>query len=109
MVDEKTHFGLSISDDITVVQFDQRSFHRGVNLDWPENIIPIFQPPHSPKLHPIERFWEHLRARLQWVNCQTLHQLRKKLSEVLHAITPAQIASLTSYDFILEALFGAAS
>lgn len=40
----------------------------------------------------------------------SLVQLRRhKLAEVLEAITPEQIASLTSYDFILEALFSAAS
>jgi len=48
-------------------------------------------------------------SKLQWENCQTLAQLRQKLADVLIAITPEQIASLTSYDFILEALFSAAS
>ena len=98
-----------LGDDLAVIQFDQGSFHTAEALDWPENIIPIFQPPHSPELNPIERFWEFLKAKLQWENCKTLAQLRHKLAEVLEAITPEQIASLTSYDFILEALFSAAS
>jgi hypothetical protein len=42
-------------------------------------------------------------------NCKTLCQLRQKLTSVLETITPEVIASLTSYDFILEALFSAAS
>ena len=75
----------------------------------PDNIIPIFQPPHSPELNPIERFWEFLKIKLQWENCKTLTQLRQKLAEVIEAITPEQIATITSYDFILEALFSAAS
>ena len=69
----------------------------------------IFQPPHSPELNPIERFWEFLKSKLQWENCKTLVQLRQKLTEVLRTITPEVIVSLTSYDFILEALFSAAS
>ena len=97
-----------LGDDIAVIQFDQGSFHQAKALDYPENIIPILQPPHSPELNPIERFWKFLKAKLQWENCQTLAQLRHKLTEVLEAITPEQIASLTSYDFILEALFSAA-
>ena len=97
-----------LGDDVGVIQFDRGSFHRAEALDWPENIIPIFQPSHSPELNPIERFWEFLKAKLQWANCKTLAQLRQKLASVLEAITPEQIASLTSYDFILEALFGAA-
>ena len=92
-----------------VIQFDQGSFHKAKALDYPDNIIPIFQPPHSPELNPIERVWEFLKSKLQWENCQTLTQLRQKLADVLEAITPEEIASLTSYDFILEALFSAAS
>ena len=97
-----------LGDDIAVIQFDQGSFHQAKALDYPENIIPILQPPHSPELNPIERFWKFLKAKLQWKNCKTLAQLRHKLTEVLEAITPEQVASLTSYDFILEALFSAA-
>ncbi|MCJ8283757.1 MAG: hypothetical protein MJK14_29260 [Rivularia sp. ALOHA_DT_140] len=55
------------------------------------------------------RFWEFLKSKLQWDNCKNLDQLRQKLAEVLKTITPEMIASLTSYNFILEALFSAAS
>lgn len=100
---------VDIGEDVAVIQFDQGSFHTIKTLDCPENIIPIFQPPHSPELNPIERFWELLKSKLQWENCSTLTQLRQKLTEVLETITPEMISSLTSYDFILEALFSAAS
>ena len=49
---------LTRGDDIAVIQFDQGSFHKAKAFDIPDNIIPIFQPPHSPELNPIERFWE---------------------------------------------------
>jgi hypothetical protein len=100
---------IDLGDEVAVIQFDQGSFHRLKSLDWPENIIPIFQPPHSPELNPIERVWEWLKSQLQWGNCVSLDQLRHKLSELLAAITPERIISLTSYGFILEALFSAAS
>ncbi|WP_255408933.1 transposase [Calothrix sp. NIES-3974] len=91
------------------MQFDQGSFHKIKTLDCPENIIPIFQPPHSPELNQIERFWEFLKSKLQWENCKTLAQLRQKLDEILETITPEIIPSLTSDEFIFEALFSAAS
>ncbi len=97
-----------LGEDVAVIQFDQGSFHTVKTLDCPENIIPIFQPPHSHELNPIERFWEFLKSKLQWENCNTLTQLRHKLASVLENITPEEIVSLTSYDFILEALFSAA-
>ena len=98
-----------LGNDVAVIQFDCGSFHKAQTLDYPDNIIPIFQPPDSPELNPIERFWEFLKSKLQWESCKTLLQLQHKLTNVLKTITPQQIASLTSYDFILEALFGAAS
>lgn len=100
---------IDLADDVAVIQFDQGSFHRLKSLDWPENIIPIFQPPHSPELNPIERVWLWVKRQLQWENCDSLIQLRQKLSEIIAQISPEQIISLTSYDFILEALFSATS
>lgn len=97
-----------LAPEVAVIQFDQGQFHRTQWLDWPENIIPIFQPPHSPELNPIERFWQFLKTKLQWENCNTLAQLRQKLTHLLQEVTPDQITSITSYDFILEALFSAA-
>ena len=45
-----------LGKDIAVIQFDQGSFSKIKTLDCPENIILIFQPPHSPELNPIERY-----------------------------------------------------
>ena len=52
------------NDSINFLQLDNGSFHK--NVDYPENIIPIFQPPHSPELNPIERFWQQLKRELQF-------------------------------------------
>jgi DDE superfamily endonuclease len=98
-----------LGDDIAVLQVDQAPAHTADDLLWPSNIIPTFQPPYSPELNPIERFWLFLKKQLAWVNCPSLEELRQRLTSELEKISPDMIASLTSYDFILEALFGAAS
>ena len=100
---------LQLGDDIAVIQVDQATAHTANDLIWPSNIILTFQPPHSPELNPIERFWLLLKKQLAWINCPDLEELRKLLTSELDKISPEMIASLTSYDFILEALFGAAS
>ena len=100
---------VEIGDDIAVIQVDQASAHTADALVWPSNIILTFQPSHSPELNPIERFWLFLKQQLAWLNCATLDELRQRVSAELGAISSEVIASLTSYDFILEALFGAAS
>ena len=97
------------SDSVVVMQMDQGKFHSACALDWPENVIPIFQPAHSPELNPIERVWEHLKAQLRWENCQSLKQLRLRLSDLLEELTPYLIASLTGWEFITTAVLSSSS
>lgn len=98
-----------LADSVAVMQMDQGSFHHARNLDWPENIIPIFQPPHSPELNPIERMWEHLKAQLQWKNFSNIQQLRDRLGEIIQQLTPELITSLTGWDFITSAVLSSSS
>jgi hypothetical protein len=53
--------------------------------------------------------WEYIKQELVGEVFTTLEQLRERLKQVLEKITPEQISLLSSYKFILEALFYAAS
>jgi transposase len=86
------------------MQMDQGKIHQSSMLDWPENMIPIFQPPYSPELNPIERYWEHLKAQLKWHNCGCLDELRSSLKKALEEITPEAISSITGWNFITNAV-----
>ncbi len=97
------------ADSVVVMQMDRGKFHSAQDLDWPENIIPIFQPAHSPELNPIERLWGHIKAQLRWENCQSLKQLRLRLSDILEQLTPELIASLTGWEFITAAVLSSSS
>ncbi len=98
----------ALGDDMAVVQLDQAGAHQALALHWPQNIIPVLQPAHSPQLNPTERLWQFLRSQLQGENFATLAHLRSRLQQLFAELTAQQVASLTSYDFILEALFYAA-
>ncbi len=98
----------AIGDDIALIQLDQAKAHQALSLQWPDNLIPVLQPSHSPQLNPAERFWQFLKAQLEGEHFATLAQLRDRLKGLLAELLPEQVASLTSYDFILEALFYAA-
>lgn len=97
-----------LGDEVALLQLDQAGAHQALNLSWPENLIPVLQPAHSPELNPTERLWQHLRTQLLGENFINLEQLRARLQQLFAVLTPDQVASLTSYDFILEALFYAA-
>lgn len=98
-----------LGDDIALLQVDQAAAHLSYNLKWAENIIPICQPPYSPQLNPIERFWLFVKSYIKGQVFNTLDELRDRLHEVTSNLTRERVISLTSYDFILEALFYAAS
>jgi hypothetical protein len=98
-----------LGEDIALLQIDQAAAHLSYNLKWPENIIPLCQPAHSPQLNPIERFWLFVKSYIKGQVFNTLDELRDRLDDVLSNLTSERVISLTSYDFILEALFYAAS
>ena len=97
----------TLGDTVAVMQLDRAPAHRAKAIQWPENIIPLFQPPHSPDLNPIERFWQHLKATWKGENFPSLEALKQRVDQELARLSPEQIHSLTTYDFILEALLQA--
>ena len=100
---------LQLGEDIALIHMEQAGAHITNELERPENLIPVCQPSHSPELNPIERVWEYIKQQLVGEVFTTLDQLRERLKQVIEKITPEQISSLSSYKFILEALFYAAS
>jgi hypothetical protein len=98
-----------LGDDIALIQLDRAGAHVTSALQWPDNLIPVCQPPHSPELNPIERVWQFIKQQFKGEVFETLAQLRERLHQVLQQITTEEICSLSSYHFILEALFYAAS
>jgi len=99
----------SFPESLNLVQLDNGSFHKAQQLEWPENIIPIFQPPHSPELNPIERRWQQLKRQLRWKNFESLQQLQQRLEKLLDGLGLEQIRSLCSWEFIISALSKALS
>jgi transposase len=77
-------------------------------LQWVDTLIPVFQPAHSPELNPIERLWQYLKQRFKGENFATLELLRERLRQEFSMLSAQRVASLTSDDFVLEALFYAA-
>lgn len=97
-------FSATYPESLNILQVDNGRFHKGKCLIVPENVILLFQPPYCPELNPIERLWEHLKADLKWADFKTLTQLQTKVDQLLAALTPEVVASITGYSFILNAL-----
>jgi transposase len=44
-----------------VLLMDRAGWHTTGELKMPENISPIFLPPRSPELNPVENIWQYMR------------------------------------------------
>ena len=97
-------FSQAYPHSLNVIQLDNGRFHSAKKLQIPNNVVLLFQPPYSPDVNPIERVWQSMKDQLRWLNLKSLEELRGEVNKIIQSITPSQLASLTSFDFILTAL-----
>ena len=100
-------FSQTEPQDLHIIQLDNGRLHTWSQLEVPDNIILLFQPPYSPQVNPIERLWKEIKKHLKWELFENLDSLRNKLSKVLSGLSKEAITSITGWDFILKALSGA--
>jgi transposase len=67
-------------------------------------VILLFQPAYSPEVNPIERLWGYLKEQLKWLRLEQIEELRESVRKELKKLTKEIIASLTGWEFILDAL-----
>jgi len=99
-----SEFAAYYPNTLNILQVDNGLFHKAERLQIPENIVLLFQPPHSPEINPIERIWKHLKQDLKWELFDNLEDLRTNVAQLLAQLTPNIAASLTGYDLILNTL-----
>ena len=94
------HVAKTFADYFLVMQVDRAGWHRAKDLQVPENIRLIYQPPYSPELNPTEHLWEHLREK-KFANlaCSSLEEVVDKLCEELTQLEsqPKQVRSMTNF------------
>jgi transposase len=67
-------------------------------------VVLLFQPAYSPEVNPIERLWGYLKEQLKWLRFEQIEELREPMRKELKKLTKEIIASLTGWEFILDAL-----
>lgn len=97
-------FAGAFPDSLNLLHLDQASCHTAKELVWPENVIPIFQPAHSPELNPIERLWADLKKHFKGKNFDNLAALRDEAFDLINSLRDTTIVSLTGWSYIINAL-----
>jgi len=82
---------------------DNGKFHKAKKLSIPTGVQLKFLPPYSPELNPVERLWQDLMGALGFDFYEHLADLRQETRTVLSRYTDEAVASLTGYDYLLEA------
>ena len=82
---------------------DGAGWHVAADLTVPANISPIFLPPYSPQLNPVERLWLFLRER--YLSLRLFADLDDIIDGCCDAwnrliAEPGRIASLTDYPYL---------
>jgi len=97
-------FSEAYPNSLNVLQLDNAPFHLAKKIEIPKNIVLIFQPPYSPELNPVERVWESFKDKLSWFKSNTIDGLRQEVDRIIQSVTESELASLTGYNFIINAL-----
>lgn len=84
------------------MQVDNAPSHTSEEIEIPENIILLFQPPYCPQVNPIERLWEYIKNFLAWELPSNLEELRHKVDDILSSLTNQIIGFLTGWSWILK-------
>jgi hypothetical protein len=96
-------FSSAYSRSLNVLILDNGRFRKANKLTIPENVRLIFLPPYSPELNPVERFWEDVKDPLAFHLHETLSALRQRIQEKLQSYTDEAVASLTGYQYLVDA------
>jgi transposase len=80
---------------------DRASWHTG-KTGKQENIVPLFQPPYSPELNPVESLWHLIREDGGFKNStfNTLLDVELKLEEYLKNMDKETVKYITLFNWI---------
>jgi hypothetical protein len=98
------HFAEAFPQSFNILVLDNGAFHKAKAVQWPANVTPVFLPPYSPELNPIERLWRDLKDKLADCTVQTLDALSAVSGLLLQSYSQTALQSLTSYAYFVQAV-----
>lgn len=87
-----------------ILAMDQASWHTGDKLLKWSNIVPLFIPPRSPELNPVENFWHHIKQNEGFNNhvFTSMEEVTNRLEKALHKMyhNKNKVKSITNYKWL---------
>jgi len=100
------HLRQELSDGPVGVVLDSSGSHRSEQFAWPAQMHPLYLPPYSPELNPVEQIFRHMRKKLSNTIFTTLDTLQNALIDELQQFRdhPTILLKLTGYPWWVEAV-----
>lgn len=87
-----------------IIFLDKAGYHRAKHLQVPDNIRLVYLPSSNPELNPIERFWRDMKDKVAFHNFKDEQELEEWINSTIKNYSNEQIASLTGYSYIINAV-----
>jgi putative transposase len=97
-------FGAAFPDSYNIVVLDNGAFHKAKAVQWPSHVVPLFLPPYSPELNPIERLWRDLKDKLADRVSPTLDALSDAVCSIIQSYSDTILQSLTGFAYFVQAV-----
>jgi transposase len=97
-------FASAFADSFNLVVLDNGAFHKAKAVQWPAHVVPVFLPPYSPELNPIERLWRDLKDKLAACMAKTLDELSDVVCAIMQNYSQAALQSFTSLAYFVQAV-----
>ena len=97
-------FAAAFPESLNMLVLDNGAGHKAKAVRWPPNVVPVFLPPYSPELNPMERLWRDLKDQLTDIPVQTIAALSDAMCAIIQRYSPATLYSLTSFTYFVQAV-----
>jgi transposase len=98
------HFADAFPQSFNLLVLDNSACHTAKAIRWPSHVAPVFLPPYSPELNPIERLWRDLKDKLAGSTAMTIDELSEAVCTLIRSYAPATLQSLTSFAYFVQAV-----
>jgi transposase len=97
-------FAATFPDSCNMLVLDNGAGHKAKAVRWPANVVPVFLPPYSPELNPIERLWRDLKDTLADIPVTPITELSDALGTIIQQYSHGTLQSLTSFGYFVHAV-----
>ena len=97
-------FAAAFPQSLNLLVLDNGAGHKAKAVRWPANVVPVFLPPYSPELNPMERLWRDRKDKLADNPVKTITELSDAMCAIIQHYSHATLRSLTGFAYFVHAV-----